>query len=306
MSKGYFEGWYLKHQKDQHVFSVIPAFHKNTNGEWSASIQIITENASYVAEYECLSNKKVLPYIKNKKQNFYCQIDKNTFSETGIVLNIKQKGLAIKANILYGTWQRPKTDVMGIFRYVPNMQCNHGVLSFCHTMMGSVNINGKEMNFSGGVGYIEKDFGTSFPKKYIWTQCNWNQKNCIMASIADIPVPFLKKSFIGCICTIYYEGKEYRMATYTGVKIRRISKRKVVLKQGKYQLDIMLIKELPFLLQAPRNGIMSRKIQESPICKVKYQFSYDKRVIFKEISHIASYEYVTNKAFDLDEIDIVK
>lgn len=292
MSKGYFEGWYLKHQKDQHVCSIIPAFHQNKKGDWSASIQIITEDASYVVSYENLPSAKVLPYVKNKKRNFYCKIDKNIFSETGIILNIRKKDLVVKANLLYGTWAKPKTDVMGIFQFVPNMQCNHGVLSFCHTMLGSININGKELDFSGGVGYIEKDWGTSFPNKYIWTQCNWDQKNCIMTSIADILVPFLNKSFIGCICTVYYKGKEYRMATYSGVRIQKRTKRKVILKQGKFQLKITLLKECPFLLQAPKDGAMLRKIYESPLCKVKYQFYNDNRLIFEEVSHAASFEYV--------------
>lgn len=37
---------------------------------------------------------------------------------------------------------------------------------------GSITINNKNIAFDNGVGYIEKDWGSSFPKSYIWCQGN--------------------------------------------------------------------------------------------------------------------------------------
>lgn len=37
---------------------------------------------------------------------------------------------------------------------------------------GTVKVNDQEIDFTGGRGYIEKDWGSSFPKRYIWIQSN--------------------------------------------------------------------------------------------------------------------------------------
>ncbi|MEZ4893124.1 MAG: tocopherol cyclase family protein [Saprospiraceae bacterium] len=33
-------------------------------------------------------------------------------------------------------------------------------------------INGEELDFTGGKGYMEKDWGRSFPSAYFWMQTN--------------------------------------------------------------------------------------------------------------------------------------
>jgi len=82
---------------------------------------------------------------------------------------------------------------MGIFAYIPKMECSHGVVSMNHGLEGILKINGEEIDFTGGKGYIEKDWGTSFPKQYIWIQCNnfKNQTTRVFSSVADIP--FMRK-----------------------------------------------------------------------------------------------------------------
>jgi hypothetical protein len=78
---------------------------------------------------------------------------------------------------------------MGPFRFVPLMECRHSVLSMSHSLSGSLRLNGKSVCFNGGVGYIEGDRGHSFPRRYIWTQCNWREESpcSLMLSAADIP-----------------------------------------------------------------------------------------------------------------------
>ena len=75
-----------------------------------------------------------------------------------------------------------------------------------------------------------------------------------MISVADIP--FAKVTFKGCIGVVYYEGKEYRFATYLGVKIRKYNKRELWVQQGGYDLQVSLIDEKPHNLLAPVKGKM--------------------------------------------------
>lgn len=104
--------------------------------------------------------------------------------------------------------------IMGPFSYLPFMECIHSVNSLSHTLKGSLDINGQMVSFSRGKGYIEKDWGSSFPKRYIWLQSNhFREEGSLFFSWADIPIAFT--SFEGYIAHLYYRGVHHRYATYT-------------------------------------------------------------------------------------------
>lgn len=280
---GYFEGWYLKHQDGGNVLSLIPAFHLDAYGRPAASIQVITKERAYVVNYP------IYRFYAEERQ-FYIQIGKNVFSSEGCRLNIRTKNLTLKGTLHYGTMTPLKSDIMGPFQCVPCMQCNHGVISMSHKVRGSVKLNGEKIQFEQGTGYIEKDWGSSFPDVYFWTQCSWYEEgDCsVMLSIADIP--FAGRSFLGCIGVVYYQGKEYRMATYKGVRIRRYTDRLVIVQQGKYTLVIQILDQDPADLQAPVNGDMKRIIKESLACRIRYRFYERRSLIFDVKSSRASLE----------------
>ena len=111
---------------------------------------------------------------------------------------------------------------MGWYAWVPGMECYHGVLSFDHALQGALTLNGKRMDFSGGRGYIEKDWGQSFPSAWVWFQSNHfkDARACITASVAIIP--WQRRSFRGFIVGLWLEGKLHRFATYSGAQIESL------------------------------------------------------------------------------------
>ena len=66
-----------------------------------------------------------------------------------------------------------RSDIMGSFRFFAGMQCAHGVVSMEHSLSGTLELNGRQLEFSDRTGYIETDRGRSFPSEYLWTQCTW-------------------------------------------------------------------------------------------------------------------------------------
>ena len=283
--QSFFEGWYLKHQKNGKTIGIIPAFHIDHCGKASSSIQIITDDKSYYIPFP-------VNRFKVHKNKFAVQIGDSSFGTKGIDINIKHKDICVVGKIYYSQFIPLNYDIMGPFTVCQQMQCNHGVVSLAHELKGSLMVNGKVMDFDGGVGYIEKDWGTSFPKKYLWTQCGWvdGGNNNIMASVAHIP--FLGCSFTGCICTILYHGKQYRIATYKGVKISKLTDDLIILTQGVYRLEIRPKKDNPHKLQAPSLGDMTRTIHESVACEVGYRFFVNKKLVFDINSKEASCEFV--------------
>jgi hypothetical protein len=276
----YFEGWYLKQQTTTDAVAFIPAFHVDEHGYKKASLQVITNDKSHRIEYP-------ISKFKYNKKHLSIRLGNNIFTERGCKLDCKTKGLYMKGNLDYGPFRKPMYDIMGPFRFVPIMECRHSVFSLTHAVNGTVIINDKEYTFHNHYGYMEGDRGQSFPKRYIWTQCNW-RNHSIMVSIADIP--FCGGSFIGCIGFVLYQGREYRIATYLGVKLLHLSENAFYISQGYLTLLVELLEENAKPLYAPIYGNMERTIHESITCKVQYTCTYKEKVIFRFISNQASYE----------------
>ena len=278
----YFEGWYFKCQAgDGRAFAVIPAFHIRQNGERSASIQVITDGQAWYLEYPVIAF--------DASQGLFCvEIGGNRFSEAGLLLDIEKEGLSLHGRVEFGALQRLGSDIMGPFRWLANMECVHSVISMRHLLQGRLEINDSLLDFNKGIGYIEADRGSSFPTTYLWTQCLWD--NCsMMLSIATIPLG--KLHFTGCICAIVINGREYRLATYRGVKILNWSSKGASLCQGKYRLEVELLEQKPQPLRAPSDGNMIRTIHESLCARVRYRFWQGKELSFDHTDDSPSFEY---------------
>ncbi len=285
--KSYFEGWYFKHQSDDFSISFIPGININKNGDKYAFIQIITEKKSYNINYDFND-------FSISKDKLTIKIKDNIFSLNGVIVNIKNKDINIRGRLTYRNITPIKGDIMGPFAYFPFMECFHGVLSLNHKVEGNLFINDEEFKFIKAKGYIEKDSGTSFPNKYLWVQSNYFKNNdiSIMVSIANIP--FLGFEFNGCIAVVYYEGKEYRLATYNGVKIISYNEKGLIIKKGQYRLEVELKELYPQNLLAPNGGEMIRTIKENVACNARFRFFRGENLIFNLDSNKTSFEYVSN------------
>lgn len=283
-SHSYFEGWYFKHQNEGHTVAFIPGVNYEEAGKKSAFVQLITDGASCNAAIP-FSAFRIFPHgiIRAGDQ---------LFSRMGIKVDLNTPEIRCKGIIQYGPLLTPKSDVMGPFRFVPFMECRHGVISMKHSLKGSLEVNGTKMDFNGGTGYIEKDWGTSFPQSYLWVQCNrFSSPSCsIMVSVADIPLgPSL---FQGCICIVNYHGQEYRLATYHGVQILRYDGTGLILRQREYVLKAEFSDKASQNLFAPKTGSMTRIIRENAACHARFQFYRNDNLLFDLQSEEAGLEYV--------------
>lgn len=271
--RSYFEGWYFKNQNETEVISLIPAFHIDEKGKKSASIQVIINSSSYQVKYK-IDDFSVL------KKRLGIRIGKNIFSEEGINLNICTDSIEIVGKLVFTKFLPLRYDIMGPFKYVPFMQCRHSVYSLTHNIKGQLFVNGRLLNFNNSLGYVEGDRGVEFPSTYFWTQCSWstNGNNAVMLSVADIPIG--KLTFVGCIGLVYYGGKEYRLATYLGVKIRKCTNRELWVKQRGYDLKVTVLEENLHNLLAPVKGNMTRTVYESIDCRIRYRFMVDGKLVF--------------------------
>lgn len=278
---GYFKGWYFKCNTQDKTIAFIPAYHYSNNKK-SASLQIITDDKASNIPFEKLE------YNENP---LYVKIGNCVFSHKGIILDFNDDGLTLGGKLCFEQLTPIRYDIMGPFKFVPFMQCRHSVYSMCHKINGEIKVNDQLYNFENGIGYIEGDCGHSFPKKYIWTQCCFDN-NSLMLSVADIP--FLGIHFTGIIGVVFINGKEYRIATYLGAKIKQINKNTVTVKQGSFEFTAKLLNKNAQPLAAPTKGNMCRTIHESAACEAHYSFSHKDRVLCEFITDKSSFEFEYN------------
>lgn len=272
--RAYFEGWYFKHQANGKTLALIPG--KSID---EAFIHVVTDKEAYFITYP----------LRDYHKGDVINIGGNVFSESGISIDINCPELTLKGEIKYENLVPINGDIMGPFKFFP-MECRHGIMSMNHDLFGSVNLNEETFNFNGGKGYIESDSGKSFPVRYTWVHCNDFKQDCsITAAVAKIPFCGLK--FWGCICVVMLNGKEYRFATYKGVKIVTCEPGIIELAQGKYRLLINVHSEGGHTLPAPRFGKMNHAILEDISCQASFRFTKGDQVLFDSSSHQASYEY---------------
>ena len=284
--KPYFEGWYFKCQtKDGKTVALIPAIHRDSSGQSSASLQVISEAGTWwlecpEAEFHVL------------RQPLRVSLSPNTFGEEGISLQVERNGLSLQGELRHGHLTPLQSDIMGPFRFISELECTHGVVSMGHHLDGTLTLNGGTLDFSGGLGYIETDRGRSFPDKYLWTQCNWTKTENTGLMLAVATIPILKHvRFTGTICSIQYNKREYRLATYKGARIKAWSEHGAEVVQGKYRLVVEVLEKQGQPLRAPLEGAVGRIIYESLCSKVRYRFWENGHLLFDHTDDGASFEY---------------
>ena len=294
----YFEGWYFKQvsANREHVLSFIPGI-ALTKTDKHAFIQVIdgitgkTWNVKYPLTAFDFSDKE-----------FHVRVGKSEFSENRIQTDIETPGLKISGKISFsGLVHYPSTlfspGIMGWYSFVPFMECKHGIGSVFHRLTGSLQINNADINFTEGTGYIEKDWGTSFPESWIWLHCNTFEQAGSSFNFSVAKIPWLGSFFIGHICFLYVDGKFHLFATYNGSKINTIRYNKPDLEievvNKTHKLKIRATENRSGELKAPVTGEMNRIIKESVDSEIEIELSdYRNKVVYADKGTRAGLEII--------------
>ncbi len=261
----YFEGWYYKivDPTEEYAVALIPGISMDAKGEQHAFVQVL-HGAQSKSSYHRFEAKDFFP----SQTDFKIRIADNSFYTNGFSVDLPDvKGELTFENITPWPASLGAPGVMGWYSFVPLMECYHGVVSINHDLKGTLEINGVEVDFTGGKGYIEKDWGQSFPEAWIWMQSNHfdtSDDASLFCSVARIP--WLGSSFVGFIAGFWLDGQLYKFTTYGGAQIKATLGEQTVflgLKNSRYQLRIAAQKAVGANLSAPIKGQMTGKVNES-------------------------------------------
>ncbi len=261
----YFEGWYYKIiSKDElNAFAIIPGIAMDEDGNKHAFIQIL-DGKECTAEYIKYETSE----FKADERNFKVKIAKNQFAIDTITLDLPQiNGKLEFSNISPWPSSTISPGIMGPYSFVPFMECYHGIVSMNHTIKGHLLYKEKSINFDGGRGYTEKDWGQSFPSAYVWMQSNHFGDKIVSLKASVAKIPWLTGAFVGFIAGVLLKDKLIQFTSYNGSRLKKsfIDSEKVelILENKWYRLMIIAIRDKSTELASPISGFMDGRIEES-------------------------------------------
>ncbi|WP_249030528.1 tocopherol cyclase family protein [Tannockella kyphosi] len=282
-NNNYFEGWYYRiNYEDKKLVVIIGLTTKY------AFIQLFDETYCY----QLIKYKLEDFYYDHNKDCFYIGI--NMFNDHQLYL--LDESLMIKARIRFYQPIKLKTSkyiptIMGPFSYLSTMECNHGII-FMNALIGGYLYREKQCYVMHGQAYLEKDWGSSFPKHYIWFQAN-DSESSLFGSVAKIP--FLKSSFQGVIFVYKTMEKEYLFASYLGARVRYMQRDKeycfLEIKQGSMLMSMEIECSKGCNLQAPKLGEMVEIVNESIDANIEFMIRKKEEVILEKSYQNAGFEF---------------
>lgn len=276
--KKYFEGWYFKavNADESRAFAFIPGIAMDENGIRQAFIQVL-DGKKKTAVYHKFDYSLFIP----SPGKFHITIGNNSFSDKQIKLNLPGvKGeLNFSENI---PWPKPfySPGIMGPYAYAPFMECYHGIVSMDNLIRGELEIDKERTDFTNGRGYIEKDWGRSFPSAYFWLQTNHFSEQGISLKASVAKIPWIRKSFTGFIAGVWLKNKLVRFTTYNGSVLRKSyadkEKLELIMENKRYRLKILARRDRATSLASPILGLMDGRIEESMTATTEVQL-FDKK-----------------------------
>lgn len=299
-TSNFFEGWYIKlvsADKSQR-WAVIPGIFiglKSADGsiKSQAFVQVLDGQSgrSWFHEFPVES-------FSADTKTFSVTVGDNHFGLNGATLNLPQ----LKGTISYKTPVDPwpvtlgSPGIMGWYGMVPLMECFHGVVSFGHALAGTLEVEGVAKSFDSGRGYIEKDWGKSFPAGYVWMQSNHFAAHPDASFVGSVAIiPWLTGAFRGYILGLKHSGKLHRWATYNGTKELSLKIEddfvEWSLSGPDGRLEIHAERKSGGLLHAPLRTAMYQRVEETMLSTVRVRhFDNSDKLVFEDVGDCGAME----------------
>lgn len=266
----YFEGWYYKQTdaSQSHSVALIPGISFSADGKSKHSFVQVVPSWGDTHYFSLPADR----FRSRSEPPFTVSVGSSTFDAQGVSLDLADDECVVSGRLSFGPWAQWPVSLlspgaMGPFRFVPGMETYHGILSMDHSVTGWIELDGKRVDFDGGRGYAEKDWGRSFPSSWIWAQTNSFASTGSSLSVSVAKVPWMTGAFVGSIAGFLQDGELHRFATYTGARVRCIettsSEASIVVADRREELEMHLHGSTALILKAPVLGAMEGHDAES-------------------------------------------
>jgi tocopherol cyclase len=282
----YFEGWYFKVAFDGDPFALIPGVSLAADDAHSF-IQVIGDSVDSFRYH-----RFELGEFSYDRDDFQIVLGANRFTLDRIEVHLDGFDALLD---IEGAVRWPSSllspSSMGWYSFMRFMECYHGIIVLDADVRGEV--NGQRRG--EGRFYLEKDWGISFPKAWIWMQTNsFSTRASLTCSVAR--VPFRGTEFTGFIIALYADGKLYSFTTYNGSKLVEIAYDErsvgITVRRGEMVLSMRARREAGVHLASPVQGEMSGRTEETLGSRISVTLTRDGSRLFSDRGAHAGLEVV--------------
>jgi hypothetical protein len=254
----YFEGWFQKVYSKKHKSSFIIIYGYATRNSYDTFgfIQVLIPNENIKilyfpkSEISCDPNRHIIRMGNNML--------------TTELIRINSSNLNIHLNLSNNQPIQTFKNSMGYTYFIPNLPCYHSVMNSSHVVAGKIFYNDVRYTLDNEIGYLEKNWGTSFPETYFWLHAVDPTDRQVSLLFSRAEIKWLGQKFIKHIGHFHFDGKEIDLRdlkhfSYSSFmpspenQILRITSKAISL-----EISILYRKKVKF--KGPKEGQLSRDI----------------------------------------------
>ena len=254
-----FEGFYCKVAKPNGKTFVVICGFARTKEKSYAFIQV----GSHFSETKYFEYP--IESLNINEAGFSFSIQQHQISMEGI--SIIEEDCEINLTFEnFNAWERTRLrpSIMGILTYVPFVECKHDIVAPHFNASGIVKIEQQTMRFNSDAGYIDRNWGKSFPKRYCWGHLSGFSNDSISIQFAKGSPKWLFLKIPVHIGFLYLNGEITTFKSWRGaqIRIRNTDDFMVYLKNSKYEIQLLFERDKKLQLKAPDEGNIQDEIME--------------------------------------------
>ncbi|MGB9666129.1 MAG: tocopherol cyclase family protein [Candidatus Cryosericum sp.] len=217
-----FDGWYFKmvDPTERHVWAVIPGIWMDRDPSLQyCFIQFLDGTTGRTSMH-----RYPVQQFWASRDRFDIVVGTSRFSLTSMHLDIDDAGVRLAGDVQFtqpiGWPVHPwAPGAMGPLGLLPFLEGYHAITSIDPRISGSLALDGQEIDFTGGRGYMERDWGSAFPRAWVWMQSNHFDEDHVSLTVSIADIPLLGTVLRGFIVGFLYNGRLLQWTTWNGSRL---------------------------------------------------------------------------------------
>jgi hypothetical protein len=134
-------------------------------------------------------------------------------------IQIQTNDLSIQLDLINNNIDERYKNSMGYNYFIPNLPCYHSVLNRSHMISGSIRNGSSEFLLNDDIGYMEKNWGTSFPDKYVWMHAIDPHNPSVQILFSQAEIKWMGKTFVKHVGYVHFQERHIDLRTLRNCKI---------------------------------------------------------------------------------------
>jgi hypothetical protein len=254
----YFEGWFQKIYSKEYnsSFVIIYGYATRNTEDTFGFIQILFPN-------------KTTEIIYFNRNEFSCDPDRHIVRMgenllTTEIIQINTKDLIIHLKLMNNHVSKTFKNSMGYNYFLPNLPCYHAVLNTGHLVSGEIKQKNERFIIENELGYLEKNWGTSFPENYCWLHAVDPNDSQISLLFSLAEIKWLGKKFIKHVGHFRFDGTQIDLRELNNIAVDylTLSRNKQVIRitSKTILIEISITIGNKVIFKGPAEGKLSRDI----------------------------------------------